>query len=82
MASSNASDKEQAATSESRDLSRTEAYYFGVWLLFFIFTLPFIGAVLWAFISAAREKQKAERENDVSYRTLDTGQILGKIAKR
>jgi hypothetical protein len=45
-------------------------------------TLPFIGAALWAFINAAREKEKAERESDVPYQNLDTEQILGKIIKR
>ena len=63
-------------------MSPTETYYFGVWLLFFLAALPFIGAALWAFISAAREKEKEQRETDASYQSLSTDQILGKIAKR
>jgi len=45
-------------------------------------TLPFIGAALWAFINAAREKEKAERETDAPYQNLNAEQILGKIIKR
>jgi hypothetical protein len=65
-------------------MSSTEAYYFSVWLLFFLATLPFIGAAIWAFISAAREKEKEkeQRATDAPYQSLDTEQILGKIAKR
>jgi nitric oxide reductase large subunit len=63
-------------------MSPTEAYEFGVWLLLFLVTLPFIGAALWAFVSAARDKEKEERETDAPYQSLNTQQILGKIAKR
>jgi hypothetical protein len=63
-------------------MSSAEAYQFGVWLLFFLATLPFVGAALWAFISAAREKEKEQRETDAPFQSLNTQQILGKIAKR
>jgi len=66
--------------SDSSSISRTEAYRLS--FLFFLATLPFVGAALWAFINAAREKEQAERESDAPYQNLETEQILGKIIKR
>ena len=70
------------ASSIGNSSSRMKVSYPAIWLSLLLVVFTAIPVAIWTFIKSARDNGKAARQNEIAFQSLDTEQILGKIASK